>query len=389
MFAPNKKIKVLYIYPSLRIGGAEELRFLALKNMKNRECYDIKICCIEEIGEIGEKIRGLGIEVFCLNKSSKPYNLEATFSLIRYLLKNKFDIVHTSLFNSNFHGRISAFLTGVPIVISEEHSEHYQYRSLKFLPYIWSDRILSIFTDKIICCSRNLMNSIAKLEKIPSDKLFLLLNTFNAEKLKIKLEKGYVKKEVGVSNGDLIIGNVASLSPRKGQDILIKAFKLVKAKIPDAKLILIGGADIKFKEKLVRLVKKLGLDNEVLFLGKKENIADYLNIIDIIVLSSLFEGIPLVLLESMHMQVPVIATDTGGISEVIVNNQNGVLVKVNDVESLAAETVRLLKNKEERLRLANEAARTVAERFNSDRYVNKLDELYTELYRAKNDKLHR
>lgn len=379
----NNKIKALYIYPSLTIGGAEELRFLVLKNLLRKNNYELKVCCIENIGEIGEKIKNLGIEVFCLHKSAKPHNILATFSLIAYLTKNKFDIVQTSLFNANFHGRIAAILTGVPIIISEEHSEHYQYRTLKFLPYIWADKILSIFTSKIICCSNNLMHSICRLENIPLNKFFLLLNTFNVEKLKVTRNPLELKRELGLSNGDVVITNVASLCHRKGQDLLIKAFKAISDKFPFIKLIMLGNEVSEFKQNLTGLLRDLKLSEKVLFLGEKNNIADYLNISDIFVLSSRFEGIPLAMLEAMYMQVPVVATEVGGVAEVITHDKSGILVEPNNIGALSAAIIELLNNKEKQIRIVQEAKKLVLGRFNNERYLNQLEDLYAKLFDGK------
>lgn len=374
----SSNIKILFIHPSLESGGAEDLRFIVLRYLSRKNNYNIKVCCIEKIGKIGEKIKELGIEVFSLGRSSTPYNIFTTISLLIYLLKNHFDIVQTSLFNANFHGRIAAFLAGVPIIISEEHSEHYQYNSLKFLPYIWADKILSKFTNKIICCSNNVMDSISRLENIPRDKFLTIINTSNVEKLKVTKDSRILRREIGLSDDDFVIGNIGSLCQRKGQDTLIRTFPLIIDKIHNAKLLFIGKEVPEFKQKLINLVCSLGLSGKIFFLGKKDNIADYLNIIDIFVLSSFLEGIPLAMLEAMYMQVPVIATEIGGTPEVITNNKNGILVKVNNIKELTDAIIDLFNNREKQIRLAQEGRKTVLERFSNERYISQLEDLYNQ-----------
>ncbi len=380
----NHKIKVLFIHPSLLTGGAEELRFLVLRKLKANPNYDLRVCCIEEIGEVGRKIEALGIDVFCLKRSSKPFNLFTTFSLFMYLKKNKFDIVQTSLFNANFHGRIAAFFAGVAIKISEEHSEHYQYRSFKFAPYVLADKGLSYITDRIVPCSHNLMKYIIKLEHIPDRKFFPLINTFDAQKLQVQKDLSQMRKELGLSEKDQVIGNVASLSLRKGQDKLIKAFKLIRNSCPTAKLLFIGNELKEFKEELLVLTKSLGLNGSVLFLGRKENIADYINLMDVFVLSSNFEGIPLALLEAMYMRKAVVASNIGGIPEVITHGKNGFLVDSSRPESMAQTVIQLLGNRQMAQRLGEEAFETVNGEFNTDAYVNKLESLYSQLLKEKN-----
>jgi len=380
----NHKIKLLFNHPSLSTGGAEELRFLVLSRLKANPNYDLKVCCIEEIGEVGRKIEALGIEVFCLKRSSKPFNFLATLALFRYLKRNKFDIVQTSLFNANFHGRIAAFFAGVRIKISEEHSEHYQYRSFKFAPYVLADKGLSYITDKIVPCSHNLMKHIIKLEHIPQGKFFPLINTFDAQKLKVKKDLSQMRKELGLSDKDQVIGNVAALSSRKGQDKLIKAFKLIRDSFPAAKLLFIGNERKEFKEELLVLTKSLGLSGSVLFLGRKENIADYINLMDVFVLSSNFEGIPLALLEAMYMHRAVVASNIGGIPEVITHGKNGFLVDSTRPESIAQTVIQLLSDRQMKERVADEAFETARGQFNTEAYVEKLESLYSQLLKEKN-----
>src|SRR3989304_3476580 len=231
----NHKPKILFVHPSLDYGGAEDQRLTILRHI-NREKYDISICSFEGVGDIGKQIEKIGFKVHCLNKPSNPYHILTTFSLFRYLLKNRYDIVQTSLFNANFHGRIAAKLAGIPHIISEEHSEHYQYNTAKFLPYIWADKILSLFTDRIICCSKNVMDSISELEGLQRDKLQAILSVVNFSKLKISTNREEMRHHMGLSNSDIVVGNIATISPRKGHDILIKAFKLIRETLPNAKL---------------------------------------------------------------------------------------------------------------------------------------------------------
>jgi len=127
------------------------------------------------------------------------------------------------------------------------------------------------------------------------------------------------------------------------------------------------------------LVKDLNLRDRVIFLGKQDKVSDYLAIFDIFALSSIFEGIPLVILEAMYMQVPVVATDTGGVSEVIVNDQNGILVEVNNADSISGAIIELLNDKTRRKRLALSGQETAIKQFGIERYMSRLEGLYTEL----------
>jgi glycosyltransferase involved in cell wall biosynthesis len=227
------------------------------------------------------------------------------------------------------------------------------------------------------------MDSISKLENIPSGKLFTLINTFNIDKLKITKDTLELKRELGLGKDNLIIGNIASLCPRKGQDILIKAFKIINHKFPSTRLIFIGSEIPEFKEKLLNLMRSLALSEKVFFLGKKDNIANYLNIMDVLAFSSLFEGIPLAMLEAMYMQVPVVSTNVGGVSEVIRDNETGILVPAQDPGVLSDSIIDLLSNTDKRINLVRAAREEVMNRFRPQRYIEDLESLYSQIIQEK------
>src|SRR3989338_8152719 len=354
----NHKPKILFVHPSLDYGGAEDQRLTILRHI-NREKYDITICSLEGLGDIGKEIKKIGFKVHCLNMPSNPY-----------------DIVQTSLFNANFHGRIAAKLAGIPHIISEEHSEHYQYNTAKFLPYIWADKMLSIFTDKIICCSKSVMDSISELERLPKNKLQAILSVVNFNKLKITIDREEMRHRLGLSRSDIVVGNIATISPRKGQDVLIKAFKLIRESLPGAKLIIAGREDAQTKEGLLKLIKEFNLSKDIVFLGKQENLANIFNIMNIFILSSFIEGIPLTVVEAMYMNIPVIATDVGGLREIIEDGKTGMIVSPNNPQSIAEAAIDLLSNNIKTTHIVQNAKESALNRFIPQRYVSELEKCY-------------
>jgi len=370
-----EKVRILYIHPTLNFGGAEIQRLALLKKWQNSK-YQISIFCIENTGDIGHKIKKLGIPVYCLNQSSKPYNIRVIFFIWLFLLKNRFEIVQTSLFNANFHGRIAAFLAGVRFRFSEEHSEHYQYNSIKFLPYIWADKMLSIITNRIICCCDTLRKDIINLEKINPKKFITILSSVELEDFRPSIPRPQLRNTLKLLETDFVIGNVGSMSPRKGHEYLLRAFYPVKKAIPNSRLLFIGRELPSLKKNLEALADKLGIRDSVYFLGKKERIIDYYPIMDVFVLSSLCEGIPLVILEAIKMGVPVVSTNVGGIPEVISNNETGMLVPPRNPEALSDSIIELF-DKEKRVSLARQAREQCLDRFKPERYLVELEDLYS------------
>lgn len=375
MAIANKRTRILFIHPKLTYGGAEVLRLDILKNW-NLENYEVSLLCIEEIGPIGERIRKMGFPVYCLSRSAKPYNIMATLSLILFLLKNRFEIVQTSLFNANFHGRIAAFISRVPFVFSEEHSEHYQYNSAKFIPYILADRLLSMVTDRIICCCDSLKLDISRVEDIPEKKFITILSAIDLGDFRPQISPVDVRKRLGIGQNDVVLGNVSSMSLRKGHVYLLHAFSLVNQKFPSSRLVLLGSEDPGLKRVLQDLARELKVDDRVIFLGRQDRCEDYYGIMDIFVLSSLYEGIPLVILEAVKMNVPVVSTDAGGVREMIVDGKTGMIVPRRDPEALAESINVLIRDKQKRLEIAKAAGAGILENFKPSRYVRQLGDLY-------------
>lgn len=373
----NNKIRVLYIHPQLAFGGAEVQRLALLKHW-NLLGYDISLLCIEEPGEIGEQLKKLGFPVYSLKESSHPCNLKATLKLLIFLLGHRFDVVQTCLFNANFHGRIAAFLAGVPYIFSEEHSEIYLYKSSKFIPHIFMDKVLSTVTKKIICCCKTLEKDTMKLERIHPCRLTTILSSVDLGGLNATLAPNEVRKQLGLSDSDFIIGNVSSMSPRKGHEDLMRAFSLVKKKVPNSQLILIGHELKAAKKRLQELAYELNVSDSVHFLGKVEGCANYYNIMDVFALSSLSEGIPLVILEAMQMGVPVVSTRVGGIPEIITHDETGLLIPPQNPGRFSDSIIGLLLDKEKRASLARAAKEKVLYRFKPERYIKELDGLYRE-----------
>lgn len=378
MMRESDKIRILFLHSHLDIGGAEKLRSLTVKYLDKTK-YNIRICCIERKGRIGEQIERMGFRVDCFNKSSKPYNFFTTLSLYLYLKKNKFDIVQTSLFNTNFHGRLAAFFARVSVVISEEHSEHYFYVSLKQSPYILMDKALSLITDCIICCSKKILYSIREKEKISLKKLFLLRNCIDPAELVSRRTKEDVLMELGLTDSDIIIGNVASISLKKGHKYLLMAFSKVLDAYPDARLFIVGGGVEGLKKELIKMAEDMNILKQVYFLGEREDIADLLKVFNIFVLSSIKEGLPIALLEAMYLEIPAVATNVGGISEIVDDGKTGILVPPMDVDRLSKSIIDLIADKKKRYRIASKAKEEFKDYFSPQRYVKEIEVLHDRL----------
>ncbi len=365
--------KIIFLHMSLGVGGAEKLRLFLLRNIDKKR-YNMKICCIGKKGIIGKDIEKLGYGVDELRQNSSSKNLYITYKLVKYLMKEKPDILHCSLFNANFHGRIAGFLCRVPHLITEEHSEHYQYNGLKFLPYRLMDHILWHITDFIVCCSERLRQDIVIKERLPAKKTLTIENCVDLENCKINTGREEIRKKHGINN-ELVFIVVASLSGRKGHDFLIESLWRIKDRGYNFKCFFAGDGPL--KDILWEKTCHLGLSGNILFLGNVKNVADYLNASDVFVLPSVSEGLSIALMEAMSIGLASIVTNVGSHAELIKTGFNGTVISSGDAKELEEALVFYSKNRNLIKEFGKRSQSIIKERYSSvTDYVGKYYELW-------------
>ncbi|MCX5715885.1 MAG: glycosyltransferase [Candidatus Omnitrophica bacterium] len=364
---------ILFVHNNLDVGGAEMMRLVLLRNI-DRNKYCIKICCIGHRGRLGREIEGLGYKVDELSEDSNSLNPGITLRLACYIKKERPDILHSSLFNANFHSRLAGFFCGVPRIVTEEHGEHRQYNGVKFIPYVLSDFALSILNDSIVCCSERLRREIIKKEHLPSRKVLAIENCVDAGIYKIKTGREEVRKRHGISD-EVVFITVASLKEGKGHRHLLEAFKLVKDAGFKFRSLFAGGGPI--KKALQARCAELGLSDDIIFLDSVSDVPDYLNAADVFILPSDSEGLSISLMEAMLMGLPCIVSDVGSNGDLVKTDFNGIVVRVGDKAALRDAAVFYLVNKESAKQFGKRSESIIMERYSDiGAYVKKYYELW-------------
>lgn len=366
--------KILFIHHGLGLGGAEKLRWFLLRNI-TRNRYDITVCCIGEKGFLGGEIEKIGYRVDELKKDPNSLNIRVTYALIKYLKKEKPNILHTSLFNSNFHGRIASLFCGIPHVITEEHGEHRQYRGIKFIPYILADLFLSRLTDFIVCCSEKIKDDIIEKEKLSRTKVIAIENCLDTEIYITGLKREDVRGKYNIAKEEIIFIAVANLKSGKGHDYLIEALQQVQDSGYSFKCFLAGDGPL--RETLLRKCRALGLSDRIFFLGNVENITDYLNASDIFILPSFSEGLSIALMEAMFMGLASIVTNVGSNPDLVKTDVNGIVVAPGDINALKNAIIFYLQNKDSIKEFGARSKSIIEVRYSS---IGKYRDRYFELW---------
>ncbi|OPX36127.1 MAG: hypothetical protein B1H11_07985 [Desulfobacteraceae bacterium 4484_190.1] len=366
----SNKIKVLHLTLSMGMGGIENLILTITKNL-NHDLFESTVGCLDYPGELFNRLSESGIKAFCLKR--KPgLDIGLIWKLASKLRRLKIDIVHSHNQGAHFYGCLSANLARVPIVICTEHSRHNTDK--RYIRHL-EKRFLSFFTDAIITVTDQLRELAINQDHINPKKIITVYNGIDCGKFHKRFDSDKIKNSLGISSENVILGIVARLNPIKNHDLLLRAMACALRSGENLTLLIIGDGEL--RNDLVAQTSHLGISSRVLFLGNCNNIPELLSIIDIFVLCSLSEGLPLTLLEAMAAQKAIIITDSANSAGLIGDGKNGIVVPSDSEEELTAAIVNLSRSSQGYMEKLGEASyKKVVAQFNEKRMVGRYEEIY-------------
>lgn len=363
----DERINLIFISLSLDIGGIETLILEICKRINTRK-YAPKVCVFEKNGALQAEFEEADIPLYIL-ENNQGLDISLPFRLALLLKKLNADIVHTHNHSVWLYGGIAAKIANVPLVHTEHTSPHYNVKR-----WYKIERYLSLVTNKITAVSQSISSFMIEKEHITADKIEVIHNGIDCESYQVKIDKAEKRKELGIREKDLVIGNVARFFPNKDQECLLKAFRIVSDRVPESKLLIAGDGPL--KNSLFQLREELKLKDNVQFLGNRRDIPELLKVFDVFALSSIKEGLPITILEAMASGLPVVATDVDGNPEVVINNNTGYIVPPKNPKLLAEKIIKLLLNGETRRKMGQNSRERVEREFSFDKMISKYDTLY-------------
>ena len=289
------------------------------------------------------------------------------------IINNNIDIVYTNTITC-IDGAIAAYRSKIPHIwhIREYLKNNDDLKT--YVPNFINMYLLNSLSKYIITNSCALKVELNRY--IPINKILVVYNGVEINKFNIiHQSENILKTELGIPEEKKIVAMVGNINPNKDYETFIKSAKIIKNNYDNVIFIVIGGGIDNYVEKLKNNIKIIGLNDCFYFLGFRYDIPYILNNIDILVLTSKREAFGRVIIEGMAAAKPVVATRSGGPEEIIVNGETGILVSVGDHISIAKEIIELLKNKNLSDRMGIIGQKRVAEVFNMNMYVEKIQEL--------------
>lgn len=376
----SRKIRVLQFLSSADIGGTERM-VLELVTRMNSQRFATDVCFLYGPGPIGAELasRGFKVAYFNFHPAKLPLVLAR---LTTFFVQNSYDIVHVYGYKANLLVRTLCWFWGPKHIVTGQRSTDQNRRWF----HSWLDRLTSRRVTLYICNSAAAKKLLVEREKIPEKKIVVIPNGVDCERFRPPTpeEKAALRSWLGLPAGATVTVSVANLLPVKGHTYLLKAIASLPSEIKEKlALLLVGYGPL--QESLKKEAALLSLHSVVRFLGRQEseNVAKILRAADIFVLASLWEGLPNAVLEAMATGLPVVATATGGVPELIRHEKEGLLVPPKDPDALAAAIRRLVEDAGLRQTLGGNARARALSNFSLEEMTAQTEKTYLSLFGGK------
>jgi len=369
------KIKVFIVIDHLGTGGAQQ-QVLEYLKFAAHENYEFKVINLDAIYEpLADQVRALGVDVVSI--AHKGFFNPATLRILTRLFKQEQpDIVHTYLFTADCYGRLAAKLAGTKVIICSIRSTDLWKKP----HHIMVDRILAKYTDKILINADGMKNFLMDTEKIDSGKILRIYNGVDLKKFEPAHNVSELRKELRLPNNMLIVGMIGRFSNQKDYKTYLNVAEEVLNERNDICFLAVGDGPLRaeFEDRY----SKVG-EGKIIFTGLRKDIPNLIQLMDIGVLATHYEGCPNVILEYMASSKPVVASDVDGCPELVLDGKTGFIVPPSDPKALKQKILSLIEDGDLRFQMGAAGRRQVEEQFDSKRLAQNIEKLYDDLLKPR------
>ncbi|MCK5215603.1 MAG: glycosyltransferase [Candidatus Omnitrophica bacterium] len=364
----NKKIKIMHITHSLDVGGLEQL-VLNLSRQMDSSKFDVNVCALTEQVGLADEFEKAGVEVFTRPKRA-GIDWRLCDKLKKLFIEQNIDIVHSHNVGAWIYASVAALLARKK-TIHTEHSNVFRDQPKR----IMIEKMLSWFTDKIICDSNKVRDFLIDKQGIAANKTQVIFNGIDLDYYGQTHDLNKIKEKLNINDADFVIGCVARLAPVKGHDSMLTAFCKVCAQAKNIKLLLVGDGEL--IEELKVLAERLRISSRVIFTGERRDIPQLLGVMNAFILTSMSEGFPLSILEAMAAKLPIIATRVGGVPEVVGHNQTGLICEKGNIEEISEAILFMANNQSDAAKMGARGYQRVKNNYNVENMKDEYEEVYS------------
>lgn len=370
-----KKKHIIHIRDSGGIFGGERVILTLAKNI-NQDRFIFTLLCFRRKDGRSEALittaRQMNINVLTVNVRGR-LDFKAIRTIRKILHENSIDIVHSHDFKSDFYTQLAAIGTGVKKISTAHGSTKDSF--LKRIYLFFNEKLIYNFFDRIVVVSEDLFKLLSQ-RGIPPAKLTVIQNGLDFSLLENVPATG-VENPIAIPSHNKIFAVIGRLFPDKGHRYFLDAFAAVKKYYPDIIGLIVGGGPS--MSQIERHAEEMGLSDSVVLCGVRYDMKAIYERIDYLVIPSLREGLPYVLLEAMASHVPVVASAVGDIPFLIKDGETGYLIPAGDVQALEKRMADLLAEPKRSAEMADAAFHLVTSKFSAQKMVSETEKLYSEL----------
>jgi glycosyltransferase involved in cell wall biosynthesis len=329
-------VRILFLSTSMGLGGADQQLLSAAQVLRDRG-HEIRIVSLTPLGPMGQQARRLGLETDSLEMRRGVPDPRGLARLVRIARGWKPDVVHSHMVHANLMARALRMLVPVPVLVSTIHNV-YEGGPILMAGY----RLSNGLVDHMTIISEAAAERFVRERIVPSRLLTVIANGVDTERMRNVPPgaRSELRSALGVSDQDFVWLAVGRFEIAKDYPNMLRAFAQVRAAEPRAVLVIVGQGSLQAEAEA--LVAELGLGPAVRFLGARTDVPEVMHAADGYVMSSAWEGMPMVLLEAAAAGLPIVATAVGGNGEVVRDGESGFLVPAKDAEALGRGMLRLM-----------------------------------------------
>lgn len=364
------KTRLLQITHDLHVGGLPRVVDTLCRTL-DHDRFDVSVLCLRDVGPLGEALReDLGIPVYKLRDNHDVPDRKAFLKVARFLRSRGFDVIHTHNTEPFIEGSLGALLAGVPTLVHTDHARPFPDKRR----YMLAEWVVSQFAWRVVGVSEHTTDNLRRYERISPRKLVTVVNGIDGERYDADVDVAAARTALDLPPDAPVLGFASRLEEQKGLTYLLQALPALLEVHPDLKLLVAGTGEL--AQPLADEARARGVDRAVRFLGVRLDIPTLLKVFDLHVLPSLWEGLPMIILEAMAAACPTVATAVGGVPTAVVDGENGRLVPPADPGALGTAILESLADRESLHRMGERARASFRERFTAETMARSYEALY-------------
>jgi glycosyltransferase involved in cell wall biosynthesis len=353
----------------LNIGGLQQV-VVNLCRCIDRDAFNVSVLCLRNLGAYVPEVEELGVRVHFIPQKKSGVDYFSFSKVGRVFREEEVDIIHTHNTQPLIDGVLGALLSGVKTIVHTDHARDFPDKKR----YMFTEWCMSRLVYKMVGVSDHTVSNLRKYERIPIEKLTTIPNGIDRRKYQISIDKNKKRTEIGIIHDGPIMGLGVRIAEQKGITYLLQAMPVILKQFPGLSLVIAGDGNL--LGALKQEARELNIDRHVFFIGSRLDMPELLKMFDLYVLPSLWEGLPMVLLEAMAAGCPIVATNVGGIAQAITDGYNGTLIEPRNPQKITEAVINLLNRPDIREAYINNARQVFMDKFSADIMTRRYEGLY-------------